>query len=285
MRRFVKRRVRLLLERGADAMGLREIARTQHRLAGDPEHLRRLRRRIEYRTAPSPDGFPIPPAELNFLVSKNYETDVADFFAIGRACADSVAAAVTRAGRDMTQLGSILDFGCGCGRVIRHLHRLGPQLHGTDYNPCLIEWCQRNLLFARFDLNGLQPPLRYRDGTFDLIYAFSVFTHLPEGLQFSWMAELRRVLAPGGYLFMTTHGEPYARMYLSAASQRRFEEGLLVVHDEELAGTNECGAYHPRQYVAETLASDFDVIEHIPGKIIDLSKAMIAQDSYFLSRN
>ena len=57
-----------------------------------------------------------------------------------------------------------------------------------------------------------QPPERgvdYPDATFDLIYAFSVFTHLAPAGQTFWIAELTRVLKPGGCLFLTTHGEHY----------------------------------------------------------------------------
>jgi len=62
----------------------------------------------------------------------------------------------------------------------------------------------RPIPFAEFDINALSPPLVYGEGSFGLIYTFSVFTHLSEALQVSWLAELSRVLKPGGYLLLTT---------------------------------------------------------------------------------
>ena len=53
-------------------------------------------------------------------------------------------------------------------------------------------------------MNPLHPPLVYPGEAFDLVYAFSVFTHLPESIQFSWMRELSRVLKAGGYLAIST---------------------------------------------------------------------------------
>jgi len=45
------------------------------------------------------------------------------------------------------------------------------------------------------------------DAQFDLVYSISVFTHLPEAMQFAWLDELARVCAPGGILIASTHGE------------------------------------------------------------------------------
>lgn len=46
----------------------------------------------------------------------------------------------------------------------------------------------------------------YPDAFFDIVYSVSVFTHLPEEMQLSWLEELRRVAEKGGYLLLTTHG-------------------------------------------------------------------------------
>ena len=69
------------------------------------------------------------------------------------------------------QFGSMLDFGCGCGRMIRHWHDLPRRrLHGCDYNPLLVAWCSEHLPFAEFRGNALEPPLPYEDDQFDLVY-------------------------------------------------------------------------------------------------------------------
>jgi Methyltransferase domain. len=95
------------------------------------------------------------------------------------------------------------------------------KVYGTDYNRKLIDWCRQCLPFAEFETNELSPPLAYRDAQFDFIYAFSVFTHLTESLQQGWLAELSRVLKPGGHLFLTTQGAAFAQEYASS-------DGLLT---------------------------------------------------------
>jgi SAM-dependent methyltransferase len=99
---------------------------------------------------------------------------------------------------------SVLEFGCGTGRVLRHFRNIaGLRLAGTDANPEPIEWDRKNLPEIDFYHNQLTPPLTFEDQSFDLIYALSVFTHIPLELQRSWLDELRRVLVPGGYLLCT----------------------------------------------------------------------------------
>ena len=109
----------------------------------------------------------------------------------------------------LTETSRILDFGCGCDRVMRHLRQLwGPcQFYGSDIDAEAITWCQNHLAdAATFTVNDSHPPLSYPDDDFDCIYSISVFTHLPEAMQFAWLKELHRIAKPGSYLLLTTHG-------------------------------------------------------------------------------
>lgn len=136
-------------------------------------------------------------------------------------------------------------------------------ISGTDYNPKLVEWCAANL-HGEFAVNKLAPPLRYADDKFDLVYALSVFTHLSENLQFAWIAELRRIIQPGGYLFITLHGEVYVDKNLNAAQGAEFKAGKLVVVRPEDDGSNNCATYHPESYVRERLSKGFEIVDFIP---------------------
>lgn len=210
----------------------------------------------------APDGLPVPPQELRFLVSGDPTNAVAEFLDMGRLCTRRIEETLARNGVDMRTLGAILDFGCGCGRTLRHFAWLeDTRLYGTDYNPVLIRWCRPNLAFAEFGLNRLEPPLAYGDRAFDLVYAFSVFTHLPEPLQHLWMAELSRVLKPGGHLALSTMPE---RVLPDEDARRRFRDGELVVLNAADAGTNVCTAFHPYRYMKERLARGFEILEFIP---------------------
>ena len=105
---------------------------------------------------------------------------------------------------------SILDWGCGTGRVLRHLPAIldsSNSFYCTDYNQKYVKWCTENLEKIQFKNNHLKPPLAYKDNSMDIIYGISIFTHLSEELHFSWISELTRVLKNEGILFLTTHGE------------------------------------------------------------------------------
>jgi len=177
------------------------------------------------------------------------------FLRSGRAGYEAIAAHVR-----LEEIESVLDFGCGCGRVTRWWRDFPGSLAGSDLDPQAVVWCRRNLPFARFEVNGLEPPLVFEDGSFDLVYALSVFTHLTADLQLAWRDELRRVLRPTGVLLMTTHGRSYLPR-LAGGERARFERGELVIRWGDLPGTNLCSAYHPERYLLETFAAGFASLE------------------------
>lgn len=220
-----------------------------------------LRPNLRYSRQGAPDGLSIPPFSLRILVAGS--PDIGWFLDSGRRGADCIRATLIRNGLDVARCRALLDFGCGCGRVTRHWAALEGEVHGTDVHPRLVAWCRGNLPFGHFRTNALAPPLDYEDGRFDLIYALSVFTHLPEALQQAWMAELFRVLRPGGCLLLTTHGRRYFDL-LDANEQRRFAEGELVVKNQGPPGSNLCGAYHPEAWVRTRLSRGFDVLDFAP---------------------
>jgi SAM-dependent methyltransferase len=203
----------------------------------------------------------VPPSKLIYLVAGRRSASA--FLAGGLSASEAIRAVLARNSLRMEQFSSVLDFGCGVGRIIRHWQPGSrPTLHGTDYNPELIGWCQKNLRFCEFRLNSLTGELPYESETFDFIYSFSVFTHLKEALQFHWIEEISRVLKPGGYLYLTTHGEHYLSA-LTAAEQERFRNGELVVREQEHSGSNRCAVFHPPSYVRDTLARSLVVVDFI----------------------
>ncbi len=214
----------------------------------------------EYLRRGLPGGLPVPPARLRILVAAS--PDLAWFIESGRRGADSIRAALARHGVPADS-GPILDFGCGCGRVLRHLAGIGVPVDGSDLDPRLVAWCRRHLSTGQFVVNGIAPPIPLPDGRYSLVYALSVFTHLPEELQRAWMDEMRRVLRPGGHLLFTTHGARYANE-LDADERSRFDAGRLVVRRDDSPGSNVCGAYHPEAYIRRELARGFTVVEFAP---------------------
>lgn len=217
------------------------------------------------RQAPAADGLALPPAWMRAQVGPLHAD--ADFFLrSGRRHADLIREVLLEDGSPMEDLDALLDWGCGCGRVLRHWSGLaGTRIVGCDINPRMVQWCNENLPFTEANVNGLSPPLPYGDETFDLVYAFSVMTHLSEELQHAWVEECGRVLKPGGYLLFSTLGEYFvSRDRLTADERHLFESGNLVVLYERSSGSSLCSAYHPPDYVHRELAGKLDVVTFRP---------------------
>jgi len=100
----------------------------------------------------------------------------------------------------------ILDFGCGWGRVTRFFLRdVAPEnLVGIDVDAEVIRACRETNPWARFEQCETFPPTPFDSGSFDLVYAYSVFSHLSEEAHSRWLGEFERILKPGGVLIVTT---------------------------------------------------------------------------------
>jgi SAM-dependent methyltransferase len=230
-----------------------------------------------------PDGLPLPPIDLVRLTSgcinqalKSPERLYQSFLQTGALGARCIRDALVRNGIDLERLESILDLGCGCGRVIRHWQSLdGPALHGCDYNPHLVKWCSEHLEFADFAVNPLEPELPYRNEQFDLVYAISVFTHLDAPLQVPWIKEVTRVVKPGGHILVTVGGDERAAKQLRPVDHARFRAGELVIRRAHSSGTNACAVFHPEPYVREVLGHELTTLELVPGGARDVWQDLV----------
>ena len=210
------------------------------------------------------DELPLPTGAGRFSVAGTDDIEV--FVVLGRAGHAALQSSLLRASTKPAQLGRILDFGCGVGRVLRYWYgQTGFEMHGTDLNPDSIAWCKQNLSFANFKTNGLEPQLDYPDGYFGFVYALSVFTHLPENIQLSWLRELIRIIRPGGLLYFTTHGNSY-RKALTDAMLECYDRDEFVCGGNEQPGSNYCGAFHPPAYVRNKLLAplNLELVEFLP---------------------
>lgn len=222
-------------------------------------------------------GVPIPPPRLRARSIRN--ADALRFLVSGRNHQRFVADALARNGVDPEVIGPFLDFGCGCGRVLRWWPASDSAIAGTDVNAAAAGWCERNLPGVHAQTNGALPPLPYPDDSFDLIYSISIFTHLPEARQRPWTDELTRILRPGGHLLITVAGDAY-RETLAGADRRRYDRGELISHFENRPGSNLCAIYHPPEWVRANLLGDLELIEAIAGD----PDARMRQDAYLLKR-
>jgi hypothetical protein len=86
-----------------------------------------------------------------------------------------------------------------------------PGLYGCDPDPEGVAWCNEHIAEGRYIASGLYPPLPYENESFDAIIAISVMTHLRREVQRIWLAELARILRPGGIFIATLHGDAAAK--------------------------------------------------------------------------
>ncbi|MCK5877990.1 MAG: methyltransferase domain-containing protein [Candidatus Marithrix sp.] len=175
-----------------------------------------------------------------------------------------------QAGVNLQQIQSLLDFGCGSGRLLVGWHLLNPdiELNGCDFNPKLLGWLQQNI-FEQCIKNNLIPPLDYPDDKFDLIYLISVFTHLSLDIQKMWVQEFSRIVKTGGYILMTLHGEIYARncFWQEPDKVQQFLEAGFATSGSD-NGSNYYASYHSLDFIKQMM-SEFDLAGYFPNGTID----------------
>lgn len=208
-----------------------------------------------------PDRPPIPPIDLIARVVPPFAAEGADQVkeSFDREAMRSVQAlerALASVGHRLEDFPRILDFGCGVGRVLRHLGGLGQvcSLHGVDIDHEMVAWCKANIPYADFTVGDHEPPLPYPDGSFDLVFNHSVFTHLDERRQDQWLAEIRRVLTPGGIALLTVHSTRQWNDNLRWIAgggedgeryRRQLErDGILFIAEDHFVGSTHPEWYH-----------------------------------------
>lgn len=100
----------------------------------------------------------------------------------------------------------VLDFGCGYGRIARLMYFFteSSKVFGVDPLKESIRLCHDAKLGDNFLLSEYLPEsLPVGSNEFDLIYAFSVFTHLSERATLAALRALRRYISPDGVLVIT----------------------------------------------------------------------------------
>lgn len=144
--------------------------------------------------------------------------------------ADLVVDALASAGVDMSNVRSALDFGCSSGRVARVLTAAYPDIrwHGCDPNEPAIAWAVEHLPGVELFPNGDEPPLPLADGSLDLAYAISIWSHFSPPLGLRWLEEMRRLIRPGGHLVCTTHGLTSVAFYVMRGLRTPLQSDEIV---------------------------------------------------------
>lgn len=177
-----------------------------------------------------------------------------------------------------------LDFGCASGRVIRHFAHQSTlnNIWGCDINEQYIKWITENLPTTVKPIHTTAIPyIPIEDNYFDLVTAFSVFTHVAV-FESTLLCELRRVMKPGSIAILTLQMEnsfDWWKKQCSAPNlKNEYCKWILKDNPEfvlsKLDGRSVCigsemtpynsFVHHSTDYVHQTFGRYFKILEIIP---------------------
>ena len=178
---------------------------------------------------------------------------------------------------------TIFEMGSASGRALRHFATQGDfeQIWASDINYRHVRWVNENLEpKIRMIHNSTLPHLPMCDQELDLVCAFSVFSHI-DVFETAWLAEVRRILKPGGIAYLTTHTEhswealkefPESRMVDSIKKSGLYSEGMLerpmpgdrLIFRHTPHGPYRGCIYHSERYLRDVWGRFFNILEIIP---------------------
>lgn len=205
-------------------------------------------------------SFPLPPDELLFETGQlNYQW----YLESGRTAAAEFASYFHQFHPSPAK--KVLDWGCGVGRVTRHLPEFFPEadITGIDINQSSIQWLQQHIPNSKFLLaSDIHPPL---SSPFDLIIGISVLTHIPADQQSSSLLQLQQWLSPHGIACISTRGRHY-HPELSSQQLRELNYTGLLTCGASLPGSRGMRTYHTPIGLQQLLPPELEVLLYYDGK-------------------
>lgn len=164
-------------------------------------------------------------------------------------------------------LNNYLDFGAATGRVARHFAAQEDNIEVVcaDINLKHVRWVNKHLgkNISSFQNNSI-PHLPFEDNSFDLVTAYSVFSHI-EVFDHSWLYEIRRILRPGGQLIFTANVDNWQDIkttwpvYKALKNHPSFDESELgkpLKSDKEVFRWNNSGSYSSVVFMTSDYVKD-----------------------------
>ena len=115
----------------------------------------------------------------------------------------------------------VLDIGVGSGRTSPHFAALGPTYIGVDYSPQMVRVAKKR--FPQFDFRNMDATdlSAFADGQFDLVwFSYNGMDYGGPAERLRILAEVHRVIAPGGAFCFSAHNRDYVDLERITAVQR-----------------------------------------------------------------
>ena len=194
----------------------------------------------------------------------------------------------------------ILDFGCRWGRNYRFFLKdvLPTSIFATDVDPDCVRLCSEQFPAGQFVKCGAMPPLAFEERTFEIVYAYSVFSHLSGDASLGWVREFARILKPGGMLIVTSlkeahlevwdkvrHTAPWWEQALKnfdfAEKKKAFATGEFLYCPIGGGGVRSADFYGeaiiPPAYAKRVWAPEFEIVEYLDDPFERPQALLVAQ--------
>lgn len=222
------------------------------------------------------DARPVPLPEIIRRVNSAEKADASvflrsgasDLLAIVETLADAVASSMPDGESPRSAHPTIMEMGCGVGRLLRHAPEPAlARMIATDVNAASLGWCRTHLPGVDYHLHGPLPRIAsLAAASIDVVYAHSVFTHIPLEHQVVWLRELERLIRPGGWLAITLLGRAQQEALLNEQQQAILRtNGEVQIYPDAIPGHGGSVTYGA---VCQTVARQ----EAAVGEVFDIAR-------------
>ncbi|MBM3308224.1 MAG: methyltransferase domain-containing protein [Candidatus Eisenbacteria bacterium] len=152
----------------------------------------------------------------------------------------------------------VLDVGCGAGRTAVFLSRWTERYTALDYSSQMLERARRwlpDVTFVQCDARDMKD---FGDGSFDVVFfANNGFDSLDHEGRLRALAEIRRVLAPGGHFFFSSHNRDHRDARLQPTLRFTFDPFMMV---RRLVRFHRCVRNHRRNSAFERDEREYAIV-------------------------
>lgn len=162
---------------------------------------------------------------LDYLVRSVFPSDhtqaIRKYFEGGESCAGQFADLVKQHAPGAK---SILEFASGYGRVARYAKLTMPEIEWTssDIHPEAVRFLEEKIGISAF-ASSHKPEEWRTDKKYDVVFALSFFSHMPDQTFAGWISSLLDSVGTGGLLIFTTHGAESLRMMKKGGMDAEFD--------------------------------------------------------------